>query len=185
MAMRRLCWLWVLLAALATPAAAQTDVLKIPKGMAWRDVPEIMGRFLVPKGWHFTKSSSTPYTYFITEQKYSGSGRFDTGMKISARKLPPDQLVVPLAEKLVNDGCKDTEQVQEPFSESFGTMTVFGCIARLNDDGKPMTVSLTEIAGPKNNTLYTFTFQSPTPKWERVWELGKYMTGHFILDDDF
>jgi len=159
--------------------------VEIPPGMAWHEVSEIMGSFLVPKGWHFSKASSSPYTYFITEKKYSGGGPFETGLKISVRKLPPDQPVLALAEKLVSDGCKDTVQVQQPFSESFGSMTVSGCIVRLTEDGKPVTVALTEIAGPKKNTLYTLTFQSPTPRWDKAWELGKYMMGHFTLDDDF
>ncbi len=34
--------------------------------------------------------------------------------------------------------------------------------------------------GSKTNTLYRMTFQSPTGAWEQ----GKYVIGHFKLDDD-
>jgi hypothetical protein len=169
----------------AIPASAQSRGIDIPPGMTVRKVPEIMGKFLVPKGWHFTKARSGPYTFFITEEKYAGTGRFETGLTISARKLPPDQSVMTLAEQMVSGGCKDAEQLRPPFSEPFGTMTVFGCIVRLNVDGMSVTVALTEIAAPKQNTLYTFQFRSPTSRWEGAWELGKYMMERFTLDDDF
>lgn len=169
----------------AIPARAQSRGIDVPPGMTVRKVPEIMGKFLVPKGWHFTKARSGPYTFFITEEKYAGTGRFETGLMISARKLPPDQSVVTLAEQMVSGGCKDAEQLRPPFSEPLGKMTVFGCIVRLKVDGMSVTVALTEIAGPKQNTLYTFQFRSPTSRWEEAWELGKYMMERFTLDDDF
>jgi hypothetical protein len=174
--------LWVLS---EIPTSAASRGIDIPPGMTWRKVPEIMGKFLVPKSWHFTRAKSSPYTFFVTEEKYSGTGGFETGLTISARKLPPDQSVLTLAEQMVSGGCRDTEQVLPPFSEPFGTMTVMGCIVRLNMDGMSVTVALTEVAGPKRNTLYTFQFRSPTSHWEKAWEFGKHMMETFTLDDDF
>ena len=175
----------ILVAAVCSTSLGQGDGLQLPKGAAWQSIPEIKARFLVPKDWHFTKDFKEPLTYFITLEDYAKTKRYDSGLKVSVRKIPGDQPVKEIAEKAIRSKCQAGELVQPVVAESFGTMTISGCIVRVDASGTPFTVAMTEVAGPKTNTLYTMSFQSPTTTWDRVWEEGKYVIGHFVLDDDF
>jgi hypothetical protein len=161
---------------------AESAKIAIPKNLRWHQIPEIKAKVLVPTNWHFSKVDD--HTWMITIEDFGATHRYDTGANLTVKHLSADQDPVAEAERIVRQASYAGGVIQPVFTEQTGAMKAFGCVVRVNAGGTDMTVAFTAIANPKTHALYTFNFQSPTEKWEASWENGKYIVGHFKLDDE-
>jgi hypothetical protein len=173
----------ILFVFVAVAAGQEATPVEVPEGLEWRSIPALKAEILVPAGWHFSKTGGKD-EYLVTLEDFQAKERYDTGARLILEHLAPDRDVLSEAESRIKLAARAGDVIQPFFTEEMGGLRAYGCIVRLDAGGTDMTVAFTAIGNPKTHALYTLNFQSPTAMWPGTWERGKWIVGHFKLDDE-
>ena len=176
----------IVLLAFVVALFAQTlnaiDLPKAPSGFTWQEVPELKAAFLKPDGWFFKKENNKgTLAYFITQEDLTKNGEFSTGLTLNVIHLKMDSAVERgegmIEQMAAQHHVKTWNRVVGPFQE-------FGCELKDTDASGTIVMHALNVANPKTNVLYVFTFESPAANWDAAWKMGQQIMDTLALDDD-
>jgi hypothetical protein len=158
------------------------DLPKPPHGFTWQEIPELKAAFLKPDGWFFKQESNKgTKAYFITQEDITKSGEFSTGLTVNVIHLKKDSAVE--RGKAMIDQMAAQHHVKT-WSRVFGPFQEFGCELKDTDASGTIVMQALNVANPKTNVLYVFTFESPIAEWDAAWKIGQQMMDSLALDDE-
>jgi len=161
------------------------DAIELPKppsGFTWQEVPELKAAFLKPDGWFFKQETKKgTLAYFITQEDLAKTNEFSTGLSLNVIH-PKNDSAVERGKDMI-DQMAVQHQVKS-WSRQFGPFQEFGCELKDTDASGTVVMHALNIANPKTNVLYIFTFESPAANWEAAWKIGQQMMEALALDDE-
>lgn len=163
--------------------AGKPDLPSPPAGFDWQWCDEVRVGILKPQQWHFlSQSKNETRGYFITKEKFHGTGKFDTGLSLN---------VIPnvgkkqggeasnFAKSFIREAIQDKQSVLQVIPPGeVGPAKTFGC--RIRRHGSIVHYFL--ITDDSQDILYLFMFESPESEWESAWKIGETMLQKLYVD---
>ena len=164
------------------PTLDAIDLPKAPSGFTWQEVPELKAAFLKPDGWFFRQENNKgTLAYFITQEDLTKNSEFSTGLTLNVIHLKKDSAVerggTMIDQMAAQHHVKTWNRVVGPLQE-------FGCELKDTDANGTIVMHALNVANPKTNTLYVFTFESPAANWDAAWKKGQQIVDALALDGD-
>lgn len=159
------------------------------KGFDRKDLAEIGGNILMPKGWYFKHElRKGTEVYFISREEIIGdNGLFETGLTLNAFKkqnIPGGD-----AGKYMNlyaDEFIKHKKIESEKSSQVGDFSYRDIMGTFNDNGFSVKEILRVVANKKTNTLYIIIFESTPEKWDIEWNTkGKTILEYLSLDSTY
>ncbi len=161
---------------------ANADFLTPPPDLMDREIPEIKAKFATPNSWYYKKSSENPLTVLFTEKPVGLFGCFDTGLRIEVRRHSKEKDPAAFIKSLLDKEILKSEVVKPLETQNNPPVTSHSVI--LKDKARLRITAHTVMVNHTTKTLYLLSFRGPENRWDELWIRGKFMIGHFSMDDE-
>jgi hypothetical protein len=161
------------------------ELPQAPKGFHWEQATRIKAAFLVPDGWFFrAEEKPTVITYFISRED-TRSGKFQVGLTVNVNRVTKGD-VVAYAKKVVAEFPRaQGKKLLKSWDINLKLLSGAGCNVELGGEHDALVMEVVALGNPKTNALYFITFEAPKAEWEEAWHLGREITSHLGLSDQF
>src|SRR4051794_1795831 len=91
----------------ATRAEGKFELPKAPAGFEWSRLDDARAAFLCPAGWHVkTETVSGTHALFISREKISNEGKFETGLTVNVANVGDKRDAVEYAKQYIAQSQK-------------------------------------------------------------------------------